>query len=202
MSRKLDYIIVVDLEATCWKTPEEQGDQTSEIIEWGIACLSIDNKKVFVKPCRGHVEDARCLKCFDRGYLDSILVKPKLSTVSEFCTELTGFTQEDLKYGLTYKSSVTRLQNNYGPKNRIWASWGNYDQWKIEELCKLFGVKYPFGPTHYNIKDLYAAKFQLPKPLGLGDAMNHANIPFKGQPHRGADDAWNAARLLERVLYQ
>ena len=38
---KYNEIIVVDLEATCWDTPEEQAKFTSEIIEVGICVLNI-----------------------------------------------------------------------------------------------------------------------------------------------------------------
>ncbi|MEL7234583.1 MAG: exonuclease domain-containing protein, partial [Chloroflexota bacterium] len=73
MSLKSDYIIVIDMEATCWRSNRRPPDQVSEIIEIGVCVLDLDT----LEP--------------DRKM--SILVKPTLSTVSEFCTRLTSLTQ-------------------------------------------------------------------------------------------------------------
>jgi len=63
MAKKLDQILVIDVEATCWET-EPPEDQESEIIEIGICPLDV--------------------AAGDRLEKQSILVKPEKSTVSAF----------------------------------------------------------------------------------------------------------------------
>ena len=75
MARKLDVIIVVDLEATCWEGDPPPG-QEKEIIEIGVCTLDIASGT--------------------RSDKQSILVRPETSWVSEFCTRLTTLTQEQI----------------------------------------------------------------------------------------------------------
>ncbi|MFW5667426.1 MAG: exonuclease domain-containing protein, partial [Coleofasciculus sp.] len=81
MSRKIDQILVIDVEATCWQGKPPPG-QESEIIEIGVCLLD----------CHSHY----AVKT------ESILVKPERSTVSEFCTELTTLTQEQVDQGMSF----------------------------------------------------------------------------------------------------
>jgi inhibitor of KinA sporulation pathway (predicted exonuclease) len=41
------------------------------------------------------------------------LVKPERSTVSEFCTELTTLTQEQVDQGMSFAEACERLQKRY-----------------------------------------------------------------------------------------
>ena len=40
------------------------------------------------------------------------------------------------------------LKNDYLSKDRLWASWGDYDRRQFERVCKDQDVGYPFGPSH------------------------------------------------------
>ncbi len=73
MAKLLDRILVVDVEATCWRGPNPPGMET-DIIEIGIALLNVK---------KGTITDNR-----------SILVIPERSEISDFCTELTSITPE------------------------------------------------------------------------------------------------------------
>ena len=72
MARKLDRILVVDAEATCWEGDPPAG-QISEIIEIGLCVL-----------------DVATLTRVERR---DILVRPVCSTVSPYCSRLTTLTQ-------------------------------------------------------------------------------------------------------------
>jgi inhibitor of KinA sporulation pathway (predicted exonuclease) len=176
----LDKIVVVDLEATCWRGYPPKG-QTNQIIEIGVCLLDIKTHEI----------------------TDSlgILVKPTRSKVSEFCTELTTITQEMLdEEGIPLKDACDLLFNEYNSKKRVWASFGDYDRRMLETDCKAHSIKYPFGKKHINVKILFALKEKLNKEMGMARGLRHLKIPLEGTHHRGVDDAYNTAKLLASCL--
>ena len=73
MARKLDQILIVDVESTCWEGEPPEGEE-SEIIEIGLCPV-----------------ERNSLSRIDKH---SILVKPERSSISPFCTELTTLVPE------------------------------------------------------------------------------------------------------------
>ena len=179
MARLLDRIIVVDLESTCWEGPPPPG-QVSEIIEIGVA-----------------VVDAASLERVEKH---SILVRPVLSQVSEFCTRLTTLTADQLASAGSLADAAQVLRKEFRSKDRLWASWGDYDRRQFERVCGELGVGYPFGPGHLNVKTLFAVAHGLDAELGLDTACQRLGLAFEGTHHRGVDDAWNIAGLLTGLL--
>jgi len=177
---KLDKIVVVDLEATCWMPREAQGEQRSDIIEIGACFLDAQTGKVSQKT--------------------SYIVKPACSTISEFCTELTTLTQEDVNRGIPFVDACNKFAKEFGTKNRVWASWGDYDRNHFQRDCDFYKANYPFGPRHINAKTLFSLVHGLPKELGLAKALEYCGFEFKGTQHRGHDDAFNIAKVLWKTL--
>lgn len=175
-----DAILVVDLEATCWRGNPPDG-MHNEIIEFGIAVVDFKTKELL-------------------DY-DSIIVKPKFSEISEFCTELTTITKEFIdEHGISFESACEILRTKYKSDRRLWASWGKYDANQIEKDCKLRGVKFPMGRDHYNLKPLFSFKHGLSGDLGVDTALKHLGMEFEGTHHRGVDDAKNIARILKTMF--
>jgi len=181
MTIKLDKIIVIDIEATCWQknTPP---DQESEIIEIGICIVDVATAKPIEK--------------------ESILVKPERSQISEFCTQLTTLTQAEVDKGITFSDACLKLRKKYESLQRVWASWGEYDKNMFEKQCLSRGVKYPFGIRHINVKNLFALVHALPQEVGMANALELLNISLEGTHHRGVDDAWNIGKILAKLLLQ
>ncbi len=179
MSKKLDQIIVIDVEATCWESEPPEG-QENEIIEIGICLLDVETG--------------------NRSGKQSVLVKPEKSTVSEFCTNLTSLTQEDVKKGISFEEACAILKKEYRTKQRVWASYGDYDRRQFERQCLTRDISYPFGPTHINVKNLFAIVSRLSHEVGMSEALKILDLPLEGVHHRGEDDAWNIARILWEIL--
>lgn len=172
-------ILVVDLEATCWEREPPQG-QVQEVIEVGYAMLE-------------QAPDERWELTDSYG----ILIKPTMSTVSEYCTNLTGITQkavEDSDYTLQDAMDIMADLKPY-----VWGSWGEWDWKMLNRARDWYGIKYRLPYGHLNIKVLYSAKY-LKKGTGIGRALKQLGIPFDGTPHRGEDDAKNAATILRKIL--
>jgi inhibitor of KinA sporulation pathway (predicted exonuclease) len=178
-----DQIVVVDLEATCWdKSSGGVPDgQRSEIIEIGVALVDAVT--------------------FEPSQPMSFLVKPTMSKVGTFCTELTTITQKLVDtVGLAFADAGERLESRYNTPHRLWGSWGNYDIRLFKEQCELMGVRYPFSDYHFNIKKFFTERDNKKKSMGMAAALVKLEIPLEGTHHRGGDDAWNIAKILQILL--
>ena len=179
MAKRLDQILVVDLECTCWDGETPPG-QSGEIIEVGICLLDTTT--------------------LTRSSKESILVRPQRSQISPFCTQLTTLTQEQVETGITFEQACNRLRKEYNAGDRTWASYGDFDRRQFEHQCQETGVRYPFGKTHLNVKNLLWLALNEPYELGMQHALARVNLPLEGTHHRGVDDAWNIAELLAWLL--
>jgi inhibitor of KinA sporulation pathway (predicted exonuclease) len=179
MAKKLDHVIVVDVESTCWDGGPPAG-QVSEIIEIGVCPLELTTGRRLGKR--------------------SILIRPTRSAVSEFCTRLTTLTPEQVERGTTFTEACELLRKEYQTRERVWASFGDYDRTMFETQCEATGVPYPFGPRHLNVKTLFAIARGLPHEVGMGEALGLMGVPLEGTHHRGDDDAWNIAGILAGLV--
>jgi inhibitor of KinA sporulation pathway (predicted exonuclease) len=179
MARKLDRILVVDVEATCWEGDPPPG-QCSEIIEIGLCVLDVAT--------------------LERVEQRTFTVRPLRSTVSDYCTQLTTLTQADVAGGVGLAEVCRILDQEYHASARLWASYGDYDRKQFERDCAAAGISYPFGPTHLNVKTLVAVAYGWPREVGMAEALKRLGLPLEGVHHRGGDDARNIAAILACVL--
>jgi inhibitor of KinA sporulation pathway (predicted exonuclease) len=180
MAKKLDKVLIVDIEATCWEGTNPLGME-SDIIEIGVCLLDINS---------GEITDSR-----------GIIVKPERSEISDFCTSLTTITEVLVKKeGISFKEACGILRKEYLAQSRAWASFGAYDLKQFQRQCADTGVGYPFGPSHINVKTLFALKNKLMHEQGMAGALAILDIPLEGTHHRGVDDAKNIAKILRRIL--
>lgn len=215
MAKQLNELIIVDVEATAWEPKDTRPPhETSEIIEIGVTRLTY-NAEVWTA---------------DETH--SLVVRPRRSTVSTFCAELTGWTQDRLeREGTSYEAAIACLRKLYPhPDERPWASWGDYDRTMFATCAVLHEELlseaeratlarrraghtgqnagdykhplYPFGRTHLNLKTLFALAHKLPKEVSVGEALTLMGLTFQGQPHRGVDDAVNIARIAQGLLWR
>jgi inhibitor of KinA sporulation pathway (predicted exonuclease) len=179
LTRKYDQLIIVDIECTCWEGPTPP-DQENEIIEVGVCRLRPDTGERFGKR--------------------SILVRPERSVVSPFCTELTTLTQEQVDGGVSFAEACAILQKDYKTKQRVWASYGDYDRQMFESQCEARNIPYPFSASHINIKTLFTLLMGMRHDVGMVTAMGKLALTLEGTHHRGDDDAWNTALVLMKLI--
>ena len=181
MTIQKDKIVVVDVEATCWRGEPPPG-QINEIIEIGICLLDMATLQPEMKR--------------------SILVRPERSRVSLFCTKLTTLTQDMVDGGIYFGDACDIIKAEFATETRLWASWGNYDRRIFQSQSLLFDVPYPYSPLHMNLKDVFANVANAGKKVGLMRAVKLCELSAEGTHHRGVDDAWNAAKVLGHMLSQ
>ncbi|MFI6816052.1 exonuclease domain-containing protein [Nonomuraea sp. NPDC050328] len=167
---------VVDVEATCWPGRVVPPGQCTEIIEVGLCVVDLAARA--------------------RAARHRILVRPERSTVSGYCTELTGLTQPEVDQGLSFAEACALLADVHDAGARPWASWGDFDRRQFTEQCSATGVPYPFGACHTNAKQSFAEAYGLSHGPDRPEAFRLAGLSFEGTEHRGVDDAWNAGALV------
>lgn len=171
----MSLINVVDVEATCWEGQPPPG-QVSEIIEVGLTVVDLG-------------EGARLGK-------HRILVRPRRSTVSAFCTELTSLTPQEVGTGVTFPEACEILAKDHDAGSRPWASWGDYDRNQFTRQCRHSNTEYPFSRHHTNAKLRFTEAHHLRTRPGMARALELAGLPLEGRHHRGDDDSWNIAALI------
>jgi inhibitor of KinA sporulation pathway (predicted exonuclease) len=177
--RRLDQIVVLDVEATCWEGEPPAG-QASEIIEVGVCLLDVASG--------------------ERVGRWGSFVRPEESEVSPFCTQLTTITPEQAAGGVSFAEVCATLRRDFRTKDRLWASYGDYDRAQFERQCRSTGVDYPFGPGHLNVKTLLAITLGLGREVGMDGALDRLGLPLEGTHHRAEDDAWNIGAVLRALL--
>lgn len=168
--------IIVDFEATCCNDsafPREE----MEIIEIGAVALQGNGPEIqdefqsFIQPVRNPV-------------------------LTEFCTELTSITQQQVSDADLFEPVMTRFSvwiERF--PNPIFCSWGNFDRAQLRRDCEFHSVSYPFSDHHINIKQVFSDNRGLKRGLGVQRALRTVGLEFEGTAHRGIDDARNMARL-------
>jgi inhibitor of KinA sporulation pathway (predicted exonuclease) len=175
-------IAVVDVESTCWNTPEEMAKNVNEVIEIGWSIL--DNDKT---TSSGHW-----------------YIKPTHSKVSTFCQNLTGISQEQLdKNGISAKEAYSKLNALFSSVD-AWASYGNYDKIMFTKMETMNQVKINMPAKHFNVRELFAKKILNkvdPKeaPSNPKISMEKIGLTFVGNNHSGIDDAKNIGLLLIKL---
>ena len=179
-----EKVLVIDLEATCWESnAAKPANEQNEIIEVGWALLDVASNSLV--------------------RTGTILVKPIHSRVSPFCTQLTTITQELVDTeGVTLKEAFDFLVDELGSKDVSWASYGEYDKNMVRRQCGVFGLRYPFGGTHTNVKMLFKELYKGHRGnYGMATAYTAVfGKAIEGTHHRGGDDARNIGVMLGALL--
>lgn len=171
--------IVIDLEATCWEDKAFQ-KENSEIIEIGVALIDFESRRVIKSK--------------------SYLIKNKKSKVSDFCTNLTGITQDDLdRDGIDLCKASKMIRKEFNPTNISWGGWGD-DFTMLKKTCEERNAIFPFSNNYTDLGFLYSLKKGDSKKWNLENALKEEGLCFIGKAHSGVDDAFNTARLFVKFL--
>lgn len=189
-------LLLIDLECTCGLgVPNERDVQ--EIIEIGTWVGSEDDWR---EPRRSQ---------------HSLYVRPQHTAINEFCTRLTGITAAQVSGEPTFESRVQWLGSvglHRWNADR-WGSWGEFDKSQFQRQCDREGLENPLAQLgHINAKAVLKPLLQAMaeemgsqfprgarRGVGLGTALNLLGMKFEGRPHSGADDAFNAGRVIHAV---
>ena len=175
-----EYYLIVDLEATC-SNDGSVPRHGMEIIEIGAVMQSSRTFEVesefqtFVRPVRH-------------------------SKLTEFCTGLTGITQENVDRASPFRNAVEAMKEWMRSfEGALFCSWGDYDKNQFLQDCGYHRVVYPFHSEHLNLKAEFSRALGLRRKVGIAAAIRRLGMDFEGSHHRGLDDARNIARIVRKV---
>ncbi|NXL44665.1 ERI2 exoribonuclease, partial [Podilymbus podiceps] len=198
--QRFAYLIVVDFEATCWR---EAGRRGPEIIEFPAVLLNTST---------GETE----------AEFHTYVQPQEHPVLSEFCTELTGITQNQVDEGVPLNICLSQflkwIQKIQKEKSIIFSSdtpshsisnakpctfitWTDWDLGVcLQYECKRKQLRKPdILNSWIDLKATYRA-FYNRKPKGLSGALQDLGIAFAGREHSGLDDSRNTARLAWRLI--
>ena len=173
---------VIDTERTCWAGGVAPEGQVSEIIEIGL--------------CEVNLADLTLGRCL------SLPVVPIRSTVSPYCTELTGWTDELLRKRGRKFEEVCRTLAKYGVRNRLIIADSADELECFAAQCAERGIENPFGVEIYNVSTEFTLITGQKRNLSLEEKLAHVKLPFDGKLHRASEDARNIARLFAAMMSQ
>lgn len=181
-----DYILVVDVEATCER--ERRSDFSNEIIELPVCILTstgeilADEFHVFVRPTENPI-------------------------LTEFCTELTGIEQETVDSAIELAEALDQLQAWVAERGLFTrerpAVFACDGPWDIRDFIKKETARkgIPFPPMMSEWIDLRAAHRSVTGKFGNVAAMlSNLSLTFLGREHSGLDDTRNIARIGRALL--
>ncbi|WP_119299754.1 3'-5' exonuclease [Dongia deserti] len=169
---KYNRMLFVDVELTCWDGNVPAGE-VSELIAFGIVDLKTDELKI------------RREKLF--------FVQPQVSTISPFCTSLTGITPKEAETAPPLPEVVRTIRKTFGQSD--WCAWGRDDA-LIRESCERAGAELPFLGCFHDLAAQVRGLLGLTYRLGLDEALHRFDLDWEGPPHDALADARNLARLF------
>ncbi|MDJ0752656.1 MAG: 3'-5' exonuclease [Ardenticatenaceae bacterium] len=174
------YHIFLDLECTCWKKNHVR--ENMETIE--IGAVKTDDSLTVIEE-------------YDR-FVRPVL-KPKLSP---FCTRLTSIEQKDVDQAAPFAEVFADFLGWAGNSPLIWYSWGNFDREQLTLDLKRLNL--PWGEflseaNHVNLKGVFAAQYNLDRPVGMMKALRILEVEFAGRHHRAIDDARHVAKIALEI---
>jgi inhibitor of KinA sporulation pathway (predicted exonuclease) len=179
--KNFNLVNVLDTELTCYADGVFPEGEKQEHIHFGLT-----------------VVDLRTLQILRTV---STPIIPVMSTVTPFCTGLTGWTKAKLtKQGVHYAVACRRIMAKEGSLNRLLVTDSNGDVTSVREQCKLMGVDHPFGEDHLNVSTLFTLITGQRENLSLAEKLAVVGLKFEGRPHRADVDSFNIARLLVKLL--
>jgi ERI1 exoribonuclease 3 len=190
----MDYLYVLDFEATCTDT-NEFPDHEMEIIEFPIIIFDLKTNKVID--------------------IFHTYVKPVINpTLTNFCKELTKIKQQQVDNAIEFKDALTQAAEFIAKyPNGHFVTCGDWDlktalpnQIKLAQINIKSITNYKYFKAWINIhkefKNFYE-DYNRGKKSACGSAikrmLQHLNMEFEGTLHSGIDDTKNIVRIVKKM---
>jgi len=184
------YVCVMDVEATC---DEFSKNYVHEIIEFPVVVVDLLAEEGPVAVDEFHS-----------------FVRPTVNTtLSDFCTRLTGITQRQVDDAPTLDEVLAQfedwrvakgLEYTDERKDFAFAADGPFDlRFFLHGECMRKGLAKPaYYDKWINVKSMFA-DFYRTRHLKIHKMLEKQNLKFEGRLHSGIDDTRNIARILIRM---
>ena len=178
---KLNTLLFVDLEMTCFPTREEGDKHFTEVIEIGIVAVDNPNAKIVDKA--------------------SYLIKNEKTPITDYCTQITTITQDLIdQEGVPLKDACDAIQERFRSHNKTWMAWGCGDYNHLEKNCLEKNIENPFSDNYINFSEWVALSRGVVRSGGLKKNLIMNGISYNGQQHRAMVDAEATAELYLKLF--
>lgn len=190
---RYEYLLIIDYEATCTSL---NVNFKHEIIEFPMVLVDVEKKEIVDK------FQAYCKPT----------INPRLT---EFCTELTGITQEMVdkaeKFPVVFQQAEEWMRNHGllgqsgNRRNRqkfVVVCDGPWDMSRfLFSQCDYSDIPFPRWAYNWvNLRRRYLSFYDCKKVHGLVGMLEMLGMTFEGQLHCGLDDSYNIARIAIRLM--
>lgn len=130
-------------------------------------------------------------------------VKPQMRAISDYCTEITGITNEQVADAVPFRESITQFLEWIGNdiSQTYIYSWSNTDLGMVRKECRDKKIKIPqldqLCKQWVDYQKVFGDALGYPICLSLQNALSSMDIDFDGQAHDALCDAKNTARLVK-----
>lgn len=206
------FYLILDYEATCCK--DDVPNRKPEFPQSHMEIIEFPSVFYDVRPMR---EGKPPIKISEYQAYVKPVIHPKLT---DFCTELTGITQDVVDKGDTFAVAYRGHYNWLAAQGKRFGftmenahehvaivTCGDWDQKtmfprQMEHDFARLGKKYPY-PTIYRQWINVQRPFKNEYPGfrgGMAKMLKHLCIPLEGRHHSGIDDCRNTAKILLSLL--
>ena len=136
----------------------------------------------------------------DRTY--QAFIKPRFfPRLTEACKNIAIVKQSDIDNGIPAEEMLGVLAKMCVPGATYFVSWGEADREVLAEVCRRYGLNYPFAAdAHVDLSQEYRAFYKHPRRISLQHALEERSIERLGFSHLALDDAKNTGQILLRML--
>lgn len=175
--------LCLDTELSCWLDSAYQRKQISEVFEFGMALVNIDELRI-EKTGRYYIKNSR-------------------HPVTEFCTQLTGITQRRLdKQGFELEHAARLLTEKWGVSNYKIPiiTWGDERLFMERDFIEK-GVKYPFHNGMIDLGSYFRHSIAMgSKGVKLTRVCKAYGAEIQNPIHSAESDAITTANLLIKMV--
>jgi len=180
----IDYLIILDFEATCDKIEKGKKPYINEIIEFPSVVI-----------------DCKTMKMIEK--LEQFVLPSHNAHLTDFCKKLTGITQKQVDNGIPLKDAFKMHQMLIGKyNNSIIVTCGD---WDLKTMLPADAHVNNFDiPNYYkrwiNIKIPFMELYKIKKSYGMEDMLSHLKLKLLGHHHSGIDDCINIGQIAIQML--
>jgi inhibitor of KinA sporulation pathway (predicted exonuclease) len=181
------YICVLDFEATC--DNNKNFSPRNEVIEFASVLLKLDSiTKTYTKI--SEIQNY-CKPLYN-------------TTLTKFCKELTGITQDNVDVGIDFIDAVYQhkkwLVDNIDGHEVIILTCGNWDlQTMMSVECRRWNIDPPnWYRKAINLKDAFTQVYGDGR-YSMASMLEKSNLKLEGRHHSGIDDCRNIARIVHHL---
>lgn len=173
---------VLDTERTCYPDNVFPDGEVQEVIEFGITTVNLETLEIV-------------------GDSVSIAVVPTMSRVSQYCTDLTGWTYEALvQQGVTFDEACRRIVEEFQGHERLLVVDSDSDMVALRRQCQILNRPLPFGPSQLNVSMLFSLLTGRRRTVGNQKLLRLLGQEPEPVRHRADADSRGTARAFLEVV--